>query len=50
MRGAVHRWGYGAGIRLIRGWNFEFVKHKYLWWANNNGYERDLTFAFSHWF
>lgn len=48
--GTVHRFGYGAGIRLIRNWNFEFVRHKYLWWANNNGYERDLTFSFSKWF
>jgi hypothetical protein len=48
--GVQHRIGFGAGVRVIRGWNFEFVNHEYMYASNNNAYERDWTIGFSRWF
>jgi hypothetical protein len=48
--GSAHRIGYGAGIRVIRGWNFEFINHEYIAAVNNNAYERDWTITLARFF
>jgi hypothetical protein len=48
--GSAHRIGYGAGIRIIRSWNFEFMNHEYLHAVNNNAYERDWTISLARFF
>jgi len=47
---AVHRIGYEFGIRTIRNWNFEIVKHEYTAWKNNYLFRQDWTFGLSRWF
>ncbi|MEX2264006.1 MAG: hypothetical protein WD696_18785 [Bryobacteraceae bacterium] len=49
-QGAMHRIGFGAGFRIIRNWNVEFINHEYLATRNNNAYQRDWTIGLSRWF
>ena len=48
--GAMHRGGFGFGIRAVRNWNVELVNHEYIAWKNNNGYERDWTVSLARFF